>query len=295
MKIHSAVIPAAGFGTRLLPATKSIPKVMLPIVDRPAIHLCVEEAVKAGIERIIFVLSPGQESVIEYFRGSPDVERVLAQRGEFDLLRAVREIADMADFSFVYQEERLGLGHAVLMARNLVDNEPFAVLLPDDLMWSDRPAIGEMMKLHDAYESSVLAVTEVPKAEVHMSGIIDAMPVSDGVSRVIGIVEKPDPADAPSNLAITGRYVLTPEVFDAIQELQPGAGGEIQLTDAIAMVLPTQAVYAYHFPGVHIDVGTPLGLIKASVHAAMRRPDMAGELRAWLAEMLGIDLPHSSR
>ena len=286
MRVRKAVIPAAGFGTRFLPATRSVPKVMLPILDTPAIHHSVAEAAQAGIEQIVLVISAGHQATGEYFGRVSELEAALENRGNERLLRQMVEISEMAEVSHVYQDKALGLGHAVLAARGSVGDEPFAVFLPDDLIWSETPTIGSMIDIFDERGSSVVAVKEVPDGAVPSLGIVDARPMSDTLSEVVGVVEKPRLEDAPSNLAIIGRYVLTPEVFDALERVSPGAVGEIQLTDALAAVIPTQGAYAYRFPGVHFDVGTPLGLLKASIYAAMRRQDMAGDLRDWLKGVL---------
>ena len=286
MTVRKAVIPVAGFGTRFLPATRSVPKVLIPVLDRPPLHLAVEEAARAGIERVVLVVSPGQESVASYFERQPAVEEALERRGNHALLGQMLDIARMADISCVTQHEQLGLGHAVLMAREVVGGESFCVLLPDDVIWSDAPTIGRMVERHDALGGPVVAVKRVPDEAVPSLGIVDVRDVSGALSRITGMVEKPRLEDAPSNLAIIGRYVLPPEVFDALERVAPGAGGEIQLTDAIAALLPTQPAHAYEFPGAHFDVGTPLGLLKASAHDALRRPDTADEFRRWLSETL---------
>ena len=286
MKVRKAVIPAAGFGTRFLPATRSIPKVMIPVLDKPAIHYAVEEAAQAGIEHIVLVVTHGQEAVGRYFERLPELEQALERRGHDAILKQMIDISDLAEISYVYQKQQLGLGHAVLTAKAAVANEPFAVFLPDDLIWSETPTIGRMLELFAEYESSVIAVKEVPDEAVSSLGIIDPRPVDDSVSRIAGLVEKPSLDEAPSKLAIIGRYVLTPEVFDAIEMARPGALGEIQLTDAIAMLLSTQKAYAYRFPGVHFDVGTPLGLLKASVYATLQREDLSDDFKEWLTGII---------
>ena len=286
MKVRKAVIPAAGFGTRFLPATRSIPKVMIPVLDKPAIHYAVEEAAQAGIEHIVLVITHGQEAVGRYFERLPELEQALERRGHDAILKQMIDISDLAEISYVYQKQQLGLGHAVLTAKAAVANEPFAVFLPDDLIWSETPTIGRMLELFAEYESSVIAVKEVPDEAVSSLGIIDPRPVDDSVSRIAGLVEKPSLDEAPSKLAIIGRYVLTPEVFDAIEMARPGALGEIQLTDAIAMLLSTQKAYAYRFPGVHFDVGTPLGLLKASVYATLQREDLSDDFKEWLTGII---------
>ncbi len=286
MDIRKAVIPAAGFGTRFLPVTRTVPKVMLPVLDEPAIQFSVREAAQAGIEHIVFVISRGQEATNDYFQPVPALERALEERGNTELLNRMREISSMMETSFVYQDEQLGLGHAVLMAKDQIGSEPFAVFLPDDIIFSDAPVIGEMMRVFAEHGSSVIAVKQVPDAAIPSLGVIDPEPLSERVYRIKGMVEKPRLEDAPSNLAIIGRYVLTPEVFDAIENGRPGAIGEVQLTDAIEAVRAEQGAYAYRITDDHFDVGTPTGMLKASVYAALRRDDMEGEMREWLAAAL---------
>ena len=286
MTVRKAVIPVAGFGTRFLPATRSVSKVLIPVFDRPPLHLAVEEAARAGIEHVVLVVSPGQQSVADYFGRKPDLEAALERRGDSSLLGRMLDISRMTDVSCVTQHEQLGLGHAVLMAREAVGGEPFCVLLPDDVIWSDAPTVGRMVGHHDALGGPIVAVKRVPDEAVPSLGIVDVQHVSGALSRITGMVEKPRLEDAPSNLAIIGRYVLPPQIFGALERAAPGAGGEIQLTDAIAALLSTQAAHAYEFPGVHFDVGTPLGLLKASVYDALRRPDTAAEFRRWLSETL---------
>ncbi len=286
LTVRKAVIPVAGFGTRFLPATRSVPKVLIPVLDRPPLHLAVEEAARAGVDHVILVVSPDQQSVADYFTPKPSIEEALERRGNHALLEMMRDIARIADVSCVTQHEQLGLGHAVLMAREAVGDEPFCVLLPDDVIWSDAPTIGSMAEHYHSLGGPVIAVKRVPDEAVPSLGIVDARDASGALSRIVGMVEKPRLEDAPSNLAIIGRYVLPPQIFDALERVAPGAGGEIQLTDAIAALLPTQAAHAYEFPGAHFDVGTPLGLLKASAYDALRRPDTAADFRRWLSETL---------
>ena len=286
MGIRKAIIPAAGFGTRFLPVTRTIPKVMLPVLNEPAIQFSVREAADAGIEHIVFVISRGQEATNDYFQPVPSLEHALEERGNADLLKEMRDISSMMQTTFVYQDEPLGLGHAVLMAKDEIGDEPFAVFLPDDIIWADSPPIGDMIKVFSEQKSSVIAVKQVPDEAIPNLGVIDPEPLNDKVYRIKGMVEKPRLEDAPSNLAIVGRYVLTPEVFDALEQAPPGAIGEIQLTDAIEAVRAEQGAYAYKIVADHFDVGTPLGMLKASVYAALKRDDMARELKAWLKPML---------
>ena len=286
MVVRKAVIPTAGFGTRFLPVTRSVPKNMLPVWDRPSIHLTVEEAVRAGIEHVIFVLAHGQEAIGHYFDRLPELEQALESRGAVDMLRHMVEISEMAEISCVYQERQLGPGHAVLSARAAVGDEPFAVLFPDDLIFSAAPTIAGMMDLFAERRSIVIAVAEASDETIPAKGIVDARRVDDRVLEIVGLVEKPALEDAPSNLGIVGRYVLPPEVFDTLDSTRPSAGGEIWLTDAIAALLTTGKGYAYRFPGVHFDVGTPEGLLRASVHVALQQEDRAPDFREWLRQQI---------
>ena len=286
MQVRKAVIPVAGFGTRFLPATRAVPKVLVPVLDTPPIHFAVQEAVDAGIQQVVIVMSPQHDAIKTYFEGLPELEPVLRRQGKEALLQRMEEISDMADISYVYQPEAQGLGHAILLARDFVGDEPFAVFLPDDVIWDESPTIGQMLEVFGRFESSVIALKEVADEQVPSLGIVDPVPLEGRIYEVTGLVEKPSPAEAPSNLAIIGRYVLTPQVFAALESTRPGALGEIQVTDGIAALLPAQKVYAYRFPGVHFDVGTPIGLLRASVHAALQREDMADGLKAWLSGVL---------
>lgn len=287
MKVRKAVVPAAGLGTRFLPASRSVPKEMLPIFDRPMIHYIVEEAAQAGIQHTVMVVSQVKEALANYFDRLPDIEEVLKQKGNIRVLEEMRRISNMMEISYVRQKEQLGLGHAILTAKNVVGREPFAVFLPDDIIWDSRPTIGQMMELFERYQGSIIAVKEVPDKAIPNLGIIRPKEIVKGqLYQVLGMVEKPRLEDAPSNLAIIGRYVLTPEVFDNLERVRPGALGEIQLTDGIAMLTQTQKVYAYRFPGTHFDVGAPLGLLKASIHAALKREDIAAELEEWIKGLL---------
>ncbi len=281
MKVRTSVIPVAGFGTRMLPASRSVPKPMLPVLDTPAVHLAVLEAVEAGIEHIIFVVSKGQDAVRAYFEHLPELERGIEAKGDTKLLERMLAIPRLAQFSCVEQKRQLGLGDAILSAADAIREEPFAVLLPDDVIWSEEGTTGAMVTLFAEHGRPVIAVREVPDERVSSLGIVDAAEVADRVYTISGMVEKPPLDEAPSNLAIIGRYVLDADIFEAIRQTQPGAGGEVQITDAIASMIPG-GVYAYRFPGTHVDVGRPLGLLQASVIEALRRPDMASELQEWL-------------
>jgi len=284
MRVRKAVIPAAGFGTRFLPVTRTIPKVMLPVIDLPAIHYAVEEAAKAGIEHVVLVISRGQEATDDYFGSVPALEKALEERGNTPLLERMLAISNMMETSYVYQDEPLGLGNAVLMAKDEVGNEPFAIFLPDDIIWSDSTTIGKMIEIYDERGGVVISVKEVPDEALPSLGIVDPEPISDNLSSIKRMVEKPNLEDAPSNLAIIGRYVVPPEIFGELERTTPGAIGEIQLTDALDAIRQSQGAYAYKFDGEHFDVGTPLGMLKASVYAALHRDDLAKDLKDWIKE-----------
>jgi UTP--glucose-1-phosphate uridylyltransferase len=284
MRVRKAVFPAAGWGTRFLPATKAQPKEMLPLIDKPIIQYGVEEAVAAGIEQIIIVTSTHKGAIEDHFDLNYELEKVLEEKGEIEKLRQVRAITDLAQLAYVRQKEQLGLGHAILMAKDLIGHEPFAVLLPDDIVVADRPCIGQLIHAYEQTHSSVVAVAEVPAAEVSRYGIVaaevDESHLESGrLRRMTAIVEKPAPGEAPSTLAVIGRYVLTPKIFDKLEQTQRGAGGEIQLTDAIEALMDEQSVYTYEFEGVRYDAGTTLGWLQATVELALQRPDLATPFR----------------
>jgi UTP--glucose-1-phosphate uridylyltransferase len=287
MRVRKAVFPAAGWGTRFLPATKAQPKEMLPLVDKPIIQYGVEEAVAAGIEQIIIITSTHKGAIEDHFDLNYELEKVLEEKGEIEKLRQVRAITDLAQLAYVRQKEQLGLGHAILMAKDLIGHEPFAVLLPDDVVVADRPCIGQLIHAYQQTHSSVVAVAEVPMEEVSRYGIV-AAEVDDShrdggrLRRMTRIVEKPSPEDAPSTLAVIGRYVLTPKIFDKLEQTQRGAGGEIQLTDAIEALMAEQSVYTYEFEGVRYDAGTTLGWLEATVDLALQRTELAAGFRAHL-------------
>jgi UTP--glucose-1-phosphate uridylyltransferase len=287
MRVRKAVFPAAGWGTRFLPATKAQPKEMLPLLDKPIIQYGVEEAVAAGIEQIIIVTSTHKGAIEDHFDLNYELEKVLEEKGEIEKLRQVRAITDLAQLAYVRQKEQLGLGHAILMAKDLIGHEPFAVLLPDDIVVADRPCIGQLIQAYESTHSTVVAVSEVPADEVSRYGIVAAEvdeSYKDGgrLRRMTRIVEKPSPADAPSTLAVIGRYVLTPKIFDKLEQTQRGAGGEIQLTDAIEALMDEQSVYTYEFEGVRYDAGTTMGWLQATVDMALQLPDLGAEFRAHL-------------
>lgn len=281
MKVRTAVIPVAGFGTRMLPASRAVPKVMLPVLDTPVIHLAVREAVEAGIEHVVFVVSKGQDAIRAYFERLPELEQALEAKGSTALLERMLAIPKMAEFSYVEQTRQLGLGDAILNVADTTGDEPFAVLLPDDVIWSEPATTTAMISQFEERGGPVIAVREVPDDRVSSLGIVDATEIDDRVYTVSGMVEKPPLEEAPSNLAIIGRYVLGADIFEALRQTRPGASGEVQITDALASMIPS-GVYAYRFPGDHVDVGRPLGLLQATVTEGLRRPEMAPELQEWL-------------
>ena len=282
MKVRKAVIPAAGLGTRFLPTSKSVPKELVPILDKPMIQYGIEEAVAAGIEDIVIVTSPGKEALENYFRRDEGLERLLLQSGSQELLDKVRRVSSMAHVSFVRQEQPLGLGHAVLTSRELVGDEPFVVILPDDIIRHSEGATQQLLNVYAKYSASVVAVEQMPQDAVENYGVVDSRAVDQQVHEVKGLVEKPEPDEAPSDLAIVGRYVLTPEIFGCLQRTTPGSKGEIQLTDGMALLLRDQPMYAYQFYGTRYDSGTPLGLLKASIGIGLERHDT----REWVLDSL---------
>ncbi len=286
MKVSKAVIVAAGFGTRMLPASKAVPKEILPIVDRPAIQLVVEEAVAAGIRDIIVVVNPGRTTVLDHFGPAPELERHLATRGKPEILAQIKQIGAMAKLSAVEQEQPLGLGHAVLQARRAVGGEPFAVMLPDDIFDCPRPCLGQMLAIAERLDAPVVALLKVAKSEVSKYGIVTGDRIDERLYRVTGMVEKPAPEKAPSDLAIVGRYVLPPEIFEILAQGRPGAGGEIQLTDALIELARRRPVYGYEFEGTRYDVGDPLGFLTAQVAFGLKRADLADSFRAYLRTIL---------
>ncbi len=285
MRVKKAVIPAAGLGTRFLPATKAQPKEMLPLVDKPAIQFVVEQAVGAGIQDILIITGRGKRTLEDHFDRSYELEWRLEQAGKFDDLKVVREISDMAMIHYIRQKEPAGLGAAVAMAEPHVGREPFAVLLGDDILMAPN-LLDDMIGVYDRYGRSVICVMEVPRSDIHLYGAITPEFVEENLARVLSIVEKPKAEEAPSNLAAIGRYVLTPEIFDALRETPPDLGGEIQLTDAINTLAQQQTVYAYLFDGVRYDIGKKLDYLRATVELAIDRDDLGPEFRAFLAELV---------
>ncbi|HYK49413.1 MAG TPA: UTP--glucose-1-phosphate uridylyltransferase GalU [Terriglobales bacterium] len=288
MRVRKAVFPAAGLGTRFLPATKAMPKEMLPLVDKPIIQYGVEEAVAAGCDQIIIVTGRGKQAIEDHFDVSYELEKMLEERGKTDLLQIVRQISDLIHIAYVRQKEALGLGHAVLTARELVGNEPFAVLLADDVIDAEVPCLKQLMTVFEKTQCSVLATQVVEVPGISAYGVLEGkpVPVSNGkLYEVVGLVEKPRPEDAPSNLAVIGRYILTPTVFETLSDIKAGAGGELQLTDGLRQLLKKEKIYGYVFDGKRHDTGDKLGFLKATVEFALKRPDLGGPLRQYLKSL----------
>ena len=287
-KVRKAVFPAAGLGTRFLPATKAQPKEMLPLVDKPIIQYGVEEAVAAGCDQIIIVTGRGKSAIEDHFDVSYELEKMLEERGKTDLLKIVRQISDLIHIAYVRQKEALGLGHAVLTARELVGDEPFAVLLADDVIDAEVPCLKQMMDVFDKTQCSVLATQVVEGPGISAYGVLEGKPVpgSNGkLYEVVSLVEKPRPEEAPSNLAVIGRYILTPTVFETLSDIKAGAGGELQLTDGLKQLLKKEKIYGYVFDGKRHDTGDKLGFLKATVEFALKRPDLGGPLREYLKSL----------
>jgi UTP--glucose-1-phosphate uridylyltransferase len=284
-KVRKAVFPAAGLGTRFLPATKSIPKEMLPLVDKPIIQYGVEEALAAGCDQIIVITGRGKSAIEDHFDISYELEKELEQRGKTELLDQVRKISEMINVAYVRQKKAMGLGHAVLMARELVGDEPFGVILPDDIIDAEVPCLKQMIDIYNETGCSVLATQEVEGKAISAYGVLDATPTGEHDGRlyeVKSMVEKPKPEDAPSNLAIIGRYILTPAIFDMLEATEPGKGGELQLTDGIKRLLRHEKVYGYIFEGTRHDVGDKLGMLKAMVEFGLQREDLGEDFRKYL-------------
>jgi UTP--glucose-1-phosphate uridylyltransferase len=284
-KVRKAVIPAAGRGLRFLPATKAQPKEMLPIVDKPAIQYIIEEALDSGIEDILIITGQNKRSIEDHFDKSVELEKILKEQGKLNLLEEVQDIGGLTDLYYVRQKEPLGLGHAVYCARQFIGNEPFAVLLGDDLVRGATPCLKQLLDLYGKVQSSVIAVMEVPREDVNKYGILDAVEESPGVYKVKDLVEKPPAESAPSRLAIMGRYIIEPRIFSILAGTGPGAGGEIQLTDALRVLCREQPVYGLAFQGQRYDVGDKLGYLQATVEFALARPDLAEGFREYLGSV----------
>jgi len=287
--VTKAVFPVAGLGTRFLPATKASPKEMLPIVDKPLIQFAVEEAVASGITELIFITGRGKRAIEDHFDKAYELENELDAHGKWDMLDAVRNILPKhVNCVYIRQTDALGLGHAVLCAKRVVENEAFAVLLADDLIDGSPPVLQQMIEAHNYYSCSVLGVQDVPRADTKSYGIVATQPLAERVEKIHGIVEKPKPEDAPSTLAVVGRYVLTPRIFHHLEKATTGSGGEIQLTDAIAALLAEQQVLAYRYQGVRYDCGSKIGYLQATVELGQKHPEVGEEFRKYLASRMGV-------
>ncbi len=290
MKVKKAIIPAAGLGTRFLPATKAMPKEMLPIVDKPTIQYIVEEAIESGIEDIIIVTGKGKRAIEDHFDHSFELEQNLLEKGKFELLSEVQKSSKLVDIHYIRQKEPKGLGHAIWCARKFIGDEPFAVLLGDDIVKADTPCLKQMIDQYNRYNASILGVQTVNENEVSRYGIVDGSLVDNQFYNVHNLVEKPNQDEAPSNLAILGRYILTPRIFEILSSQKPGAGNEIQLTDAIAELNKYEAVYAYDFEGTRYDVGEKLGFIKTTLEFALNREDLRNSVLEYLTELMKKEL-----
>jgi len=283
--ILKAVFPAAGLGTRFLPATKASPKEMLPLVDKPLIQYVVEEAVSSGIEEVVVITGRGKRAIEDHFDVAFELEEDLKAKGKHKLLSEMQRIANLVTFCYIRQKKALGLGHAVLTAKRVVGDDTFAVLLGDDIIDARVPALKQMMDVYRRYPATILAIQKVPKAQTRHYGIIDAKRIEDGVYLVKDLVEKPSPSEAPSNLAIIGRYILVPEIFSALEQTKPGKGGEIQLTDGLRLLMRKQPIYAYEFEGVRHDAGDKLGFLKATVEFGLKNGEFGDDFRKYLKKL----------
>lgn len=285
MKVRKAVIPAAGLGTRFLPATKSQPKEMLPIVDKPTIQYIVEEAAAAGVEDIIVVTGRNKRSIEDHFDRSIELEMELERKGKEEILQMIKAIPAIANVHFIRQKQPLGLGHAVLTASHFIGDEPFAVLLGDDVVVAKKPVLQQMVEVFNEYKTSILGVQEVSEDVVNKYGIVDCKHVDEGIFKVKDLIEKPKLEDAPSRIAILGRYILTPTIFNYLETQEPGAGGEIQLTDGLKRLAKNEAMYAYIFKGHRYDVGTKMGFLQANIEFALRNSEISADLKNYLAAL----------
>lgn len=287
MKIRKAIIPAAGLGTRFLPATKAQPKEMLPIVDKPTIQYIIEEAIQSGIEEILIITGRNKKCIEDHFDRSIELEMQLEKSGKDELLELVRDISDMVDIHYIRQKEPKGLGHAINCAKTFVGDEPFAVLLGDDIVYNDdKPCLKQLMDCYEEYQTSILGVQTVPEKDVSKYGIVNGLHIEDRVYKVKGLVEKPSVEESPSNVAILGRYIITPKIFEILGNTQPGKNGEIQLTDALLTLIQHEAMYAYDFEGRRYDVGDKLGFLEATVEYALRKPELKEEFEEYLKSIL---------
>ncbi|RDY27435.1 UTP--glucose-1-phosphate uridylyltransferase [Romboutsia weinsteinii] len=290
-KVRKAIIPAAGLGTRFLPATKSQPKEMLPIVDKPTLQYIIEEAINSGIEEILIVTGRSKKSIEDHFDRSVELELELEQKGKSEMLKMVQDISNMVNIHYIRQKEPKGLGHAIHCAKSFIGNEPFAVLLGDDIVDADTPCLKQLINAYDEYKTSILGVQKVANEDTNKYGILDVKHIEDRVYKVKDMVEKPDVDKAPSNIAILGRYIITPEIFNILENQEPGKGGEIQLTDALKTLGGKEAIYAYNFEGRRYDVGDKLGFLEATIDYALKRDDLKESLMSYLKTKIDINEP----
>lgn len=286
MKVRKAIIPAAGLGTRFLPATKAQPKEMLPIVDKPTIQYIIEEAIASGIEEILIITGRNKRSIEDHFDKNIELEMALKEKGKSELLELVEDISNMVDIHYIRQKEAKGLGHAILQAKSFVGNEPFAVMLGDDIVDAKTPCLKQLIQVYNEYNTSILGVQEVADEDVSKYGIVEGKYIEDNIYKVKGLVEKPALDAAPSNIAILGRYIINPRVFDILENTKPGAGGEIQLTDALKELAKVEAMYAYTFKGKRYDVGDKLGFLSATIEFALKRQDLKEDFIKYLKDLV---------
>ena len=287
MRVHKAIIPAAGLGTRFLPATKAQPKEMLPVVDKPTLQYIIEEAVESGIKEILIITGRNKKSIEDHFDKSVELELELEAKGKHDLLAQVRKISNMVDIHYIRQKEPKGLGHAIHCAKSFIGNEPFAVLLGDDIVYSpEKPCLKQMIEVYNQYKTSILGVQQVANEDIGKYGIVDGKPIEGRVYKANNLVEKPSIDEAPSNMAILGRYIISPAIFEILEHTKPGKGGEIQLTDALKVLAEREAMYAYNFEGKRYDVGDKQGFLEATVEFALRREDLREEFLSYLIEVV---------
>lgn len=287
MKVSKAIIPAAGLGTRFLPATKAQPKEMLPVVDKPTLQYIIEEAIESGIEEILIITGRNKSSIENHFDRSVELELELEKSGKMELLKEVREISDMVNIHYIRQKEPKGLGHAIYCAKSFIGKEPFAVLLGDDIVYNEKPCLRQMIEAYDEYKTTILGVQEVAAEDVNKYGIVDVRYIEDKIYKVKGLVEKPSQEEAPSNIAILGRYIINPAIFEILEHTKPGKGGEIQLTDGLRELAQKEAMYAYVFEGRRYDVGDKQGFLEATVEYALRREDLREEFLDYLIRIIG--------
>lgn len=286
MKVSKAIIPAAGLGTRFLPATKAQPKEMLPVVDKPTLQYIIEEAIESGIEEILIITGRNKSSIENHFDKSVELELELEKSGKMELLKEVRKISDMVNIHYIRQKEPKGLGHAIYCARSFIGKEPFAVLLGDDIVYNKKPCLRQMIEAYNEYKTTILGVQEVAVEDVNKYGIVDARYIEDKIYKVKGLVEKPSQKEAPSNIAILGRYIINPAIFEILEHTKPGKGGEIQLTDGLKELAQKEAMYAYVFEGRRYDVGDKQGFLEATVEYALRREDLREEFLDYLVRTI---------